>query len=87
MTLPILPRPPCLGSRDACLVASSMIWFKLPDRPCFFLCSLLTNWRTWLSGEEEEDIVAGECLRSGADDGERTAGSIDLDESDAVLAN
>ena len=28
-----------------------------------------------------------ECLRSGADDGDRTGGSIDLDESDAVLTN
>lgn len=38
--LPTLPRPPCLGSRLALLVASSMIWFRLLDRLCLCFFSL-----------------------------------------------
>ena len=39
--LPTLPKPPCLGSLLALLAASSMIWFRLPERLCCFFCSLL----------------------------------------------
>lgn len=58
-----LPRPPCLGSRLALLAASSIIWFKLPDR--LWLCCLSWALR---SGEEEVEGLNGEsCLRSGAE--------------------
>lgn len=64
-----------------------MIWFKLPDRLCCFFCSLLAS-HPGLSNEAEDDnAIAGECRRSGAEDGDLNGPSFDLDDREAVLAN